>query len=107
METILQMSSLPGLLLLVATGIARPDDLGLRSSSCVARDLAVVTLIEALGEAQRVKPVLLADATMRVVQARKACQSGKSDEALAIYDLIATELQLSSENQEGSLRTNP
>jgi hypothetical protein len=97
METILQMSSLPGLLLLVASGMARPDDIALRSTSCVARDLAVVTLIEALGEARSVKPVLLADATMRVLQARNACQNGKPAEALAIYDLITLDLKRSNE----------
>src|SRR5688500_5766219 len=82
MDQIAQMSTLPALLLLFASGLARPDDAGLRSNSCVARDLAVVSLIEAEGEAERVRPQLLADATIQVLEARKACQSGRTDEAL-------------------------
>jgi hypothetical protein len=96
MDQIIQMSSLPGLFLLVASGLAWPDDIGLKSHSCVARDLAVVILIEAEGEAERVRPQLLADATFQVLEARKACRSGSTDQALAIYDRV---IELVRDNQ--------
>jgi hypothetical protein len=96
MDQIIQMTSLPGLFLLLASGLARPDDAGLKSNSCVARDLAVVTLIEAQGEAERVRPQALADAVFQVLDARKACQGGNTDEALTIYDRVAAEVTGSS-----------
>ena len=103
MENSLRTYGLAGLFLLLASCLARADDGGLRSTFCVARDLAVVSLIEAEGEAQSVRPQLLFEATIEVMQARKACQSGKPDLAMTIYDLVATELLL-NETTEASAK---
>jgi hypothetical protein len=89
MNDVLRLLRLPHLLLLVTSSIASAQDGDLRSTSCVARDLAMVILIEARGEMQNVRPEALADATMQLIEARKACQIGRNAEALAVYDRIA------------------
>lgn len=90
-----QITGLPGLLLVLATGLAEPGDTG-RSNSCVARDLAVVTLIEAKGESESSDPLVLSNAFVRVLDARKECEKGKADQALAIYDRIVIDVTRSA-----------
>ncbi len=57
-------------------------------TQCAARDLRIVISIEAHGEAQDVPGDKLADAFFTLINARKACAAGRSDEALATYDSI-------------------
>jgi hypothetical protein len=59
------------------------------SLACASRDLQVVMLIEAHGQAQTVTPQKLADAFFTVMQARVACGEGRVREAIALYDGIA------------------
>jgi hypothetical protein len=56
---------------------------------CAARDLKIVMLIEAHGEAQDVRADDLREAFFTMAKARAACAAGRTDEALAIYDGIA------------------
>jgi hypothetical protein len=55
---------------------------------CAMRDLALVTAIEAHGEAQDVPADKLGNAFFTVMSARAACAAGRVAEALAIYDSI-------------------
>lgn len=59
-----------------------------RRAQCAARDLRLVTAIETHGEAQDVSGEVLSAAFSTVMQARAACDAGRIDEALAIYDGI-------------------
>src|SRR5262245_15198143 len=56
---------------------------------CAARDLRIVLLIEAHGEAQDVSADELRQAFFTMAKARAACAAGRTDEALAIYDGIS------------------
>jgi hypothetical protein len=59
------------------------------SLACARRDLQLVTMIEAHGQAQTVAPQSLADAFFTVMRARVACDQGRISEAIALYDGIA------------------
>jgi hypothetical protein len=59
------------------------------SLACARRDLQVVMLIEAHGQAHTAAPQKLADAFLTVMRARVACQEGRVGEAIALYDGIA------------------
>jgi hypothetical protein len=61
-------------------------------TQCALRDLQLVTSIEARGEAQDVPGGKLAAAFFAVVEARRACDAGRIDEALAVYDGIVIAL---------------
>jgi hypothetical protein len=56
---------------------------------CVQRDLDLVTLIEASGNANSVPGQILAEAMLAVMEARKPCFTGRVDDSLAQYDRIA------------------
>jgi hypothetical protein len=59
--------------------------------ACAARDLKVVTLIEAGGELDPASPVL-AKAGLTQLQARLTCGAGREREGLALYDEILRDL---------------
>ena len=61
-------------------------------TQCALRDLQLVTSIEARGEAQDVPGEKLAVAFFAVVEARRAWDAGRIDEALAVYDGIVIAL---------------
>ena len=63
----------------------RPDTF---TPACADRDLKVITLIEAHGEARDVAPAALGAAGLAHLQARSSCLSGDEAAALAIYDSI-------------------
>ena len=62
--------------------------------ACAQRDLKVVALIEAGGEAGESSAVL-AKAGLTQLQARVACLSGREREALVLYDEILGDLSRS------------
>lgn len=55
---------------------------------CAARDLDVITLIEQHGMAEDVAPDRLAHAAMAMFAARQACEVGRTEKAVALYDGI-------------------
>ena len=55
---------------------------------CAAADLKLTTLIEAHGEAQDVAPETLAHAFLAVLEARKACNEGRVEAAIKLYESI-------------------
>jgi hypothetical protein len=59
---------------------------------CAKRDLQTVMLIEEHGQRQDVSAERLATATFVMQSAREACSAGRTDIALAIYDLIDPEI---------------
>lgn len=59
---------------------------------CAAPDLAAWTLIEQHGDARSLPSQALADAFFAITEARRACRAGRSDEALAIYARVTTQL---------------
>jgi hypothetical protein len=59
---------------------------------CAARDLDVITLIEQHGTAEDVAPERLAKAAMAVFAAREACEAGRTEKAVALYDDITGSL---------------
>jgi hypothetical protein len=61
---------------------------------CATRDLQIVALIEEHGQRQDVSAERLAIATFVMQIARKACSAGRTEVALAIYDLIHSEIIL-------------
>lgn len=58
------------------------------SPICAAADLRFVTLIEAHGEAQDVAAEILAQAFFTVMEARKACNQGRIESAIKLYESI-------------------
>ena len=55
---------------------------------CSEVDLRFTTRIEAHGEAQDVAPETLAQAFFTVLEARKACNQGRFETAMKLYDSI-------------------
>ena len=53
---------------------------------CSDADLRLTTRIEAHGEAQDVRPEVLAQAFFTVLEARRACNSGQIETAMRLYD---------------------
>jgi hypothetical protein len=58
------------------------------SPICAAADLRFMTLIEAHGEAQDVAAETLAQAFFTVMEARKACNQGRVEAAIKLYEGI-------------------
>jgi hypothetical protein len=58
------------------------------SPICAAADLRFVTLIEAHGEAQDVAAEILAQAFFTVMEARRACNQGRIESAIKLYESI-------------------
>jgi hypothetical protein len=56
---------------------------------CAELDLAAISDIETAAHAQQISGEKLAGAFFSVMKARKACEEGRHDEAIAIYDSIA------------------
>lgn len=65
---------------------------GALPQSCASRDLAIFSLIEKLGEAQNRQSSVLGDAFIDVLDARRTCREGGTDQALAIYNRIGAQL---------------
>ncbi|WP_315838381.1 hypothetical protein [Bradyrhizobium prioriisuperbiae] len=59
---------------------------------CAARDLRLVTAIEAHGEAQDIPGETLYATFAALIRARAACEAGRADEALALYDRLTLSL---------------
>lgn len=55
---------------------------------CGMREIAVITLIEDLGEAGSLPADQLHDAAQTQLRARSACYAGRIEEALALYDSV-------------------
>jgi hypothetical protein len=55
---------------------------------CASADLKLTMLIEAHGEAQDVAPETLAHAFLAVLEARKACNEGRVEAAIKLYESI-------------------
>jgi len=55
---------------------------------CALKEIAVITLIEDHGEAEDLPADRVADAGLRLLEARLACYDGRVREALALYDSI-------------------
>ena len=60
------------------------------SLACAKRDLELVALIEMQGDTQAVAAATLANAYQDVIRARDACDGGRVEEGLAIYDQTFT-----------------
>jgi pentatricopeptide repeat protein len=71
-------------------GLVLADEVGPIAASCAQRDLQATTTIEAHGAVQDVAARGLYGAAVARQLARSACREGRSDEALALYDLIMT-----------------
>ena len=53
--------------------------------ACATQDLAAWTLVELRGEAQSLPSQVVADAFFEIMDARRSCRAGRSEEALATY----------------------
>jgi hypothetical protein len=60
------------------------------SLACAKRDLELVALIEAQGDSQEVGTATLSSAYLDVIRARDACEDGRVEEGLAIYNKTFT-----------------
>jgi hypothetical protein len=81
--------AIPAACLWAVVGTAMtPDTASAYTEACAKRDLQLVILIEARGNAQDVAPERLANAVRIMTWARAACAQGQEREALAIYDSI-------------------
>ncbi len=58
------------------------------AGECSQKDIAVITLIEAHGEAGDVPAERLGNATLTMLDARSACSQGRVGEAIALYQSI-------------------
>lgn len=57
-------------------------------TACALREIPVITAIEDHGSVQDVAADRLADATFRMLSARRACYEGRVEAALRLYDEI-------------------
>lgn len=60
--------------------------------ACVSPDRASWALIERHGEAQSLPQPAVAAAFFEIMDARRACRAGRSEEALAVYARVAARL---------------
>jgi hypothetical protein len=58
------------------------------AAECARKDVAVITLIEAHGDAGGVPAQRLGNAALTVLDARSACSAGRVGEAIALYQSI-------------------
>ena len=70
----------------VAAGAVTAQEPAPVSPLCADADVRLVTLIEAHGNAQDMPAEILARAFFTVMKARKACNHGEVEAALALYD---------------------
>jgi len=73
---------------LAAVGGLPQDTRVVFSPLCAAKDLSLVTAIEAHGEAQDVASERLVAAAFAMLEARAACRDGRVAEGLAIYEQV-------------------
>ena len=73
-----------------AASAAEPTAKG--AALCAARELVLTTLVEAHGTVPNAASVKLAEVAIPLMQARTACENGRSPEALAFYDRLIAEL---------------
>ena len=73
----LLMQNPPGLSTALAAGTA--------AEVCAPHDLIVFSLIEQHGKDQSLAAEIVADAAMKLLDARVACRDGRAAEAIAIY----------------------
>lgn len=71
-----------------AGGATAAESRTLLSPVCAAVDLRFMTLIEAHGEAQDVAAETLAQAFLVVLEARKACNEGRVEAGIKLYESI-------------------
>jgi hypothetical protein len=93
------------LISVVPAGAVADSADGALPRSCAVRDLAVFTLIEKHGEAESLKPQVLADAFFEVLAARRACRDGRTSDALGIYDRVGA--KLTGGGNKAMLHTDP
>jgi len=63
------------------------------SAACAERELLLATLVEAHGEVPNAASVKLTKASGTIMQARAACDDGRVNEAVALYDRLIAELE--------------
>ena len=80
----LLMQNPPGLSTALAAGTA--------AEVCAPHDLIVFSLIEQHGKDQSLAAEIVADAAMKLLDARVACRDGREAEAMAIYADLSTRL---------------
>ncbi|MCZ0737748.1 hypothetical protein [Phreatobacter sp. AB_2022a] len=78
--------------LIASISIVHASEGNVSAQACAARDLKVVTLIEQRGEAHSLPAEELADAFFKTMDARRACNDGRFEEALAIYSRVIARL---------------
>lgn len=78
-------------LLMLSPAGSLPAPAGDATGACASHDLLVFGLIERHGEDQSLPAQVVADAAMKLLDARVACRDGREPEAIAIYtDLNAS-----------------
>jgi hypothetical protein len=65
-----------------------------RKTICAEREMLLATLIEAHGEIPNSASAKLAAASMDIMQARTACDEGRADDAVALYDRLIAQIGL-------------
>ena len=80
--------------LLLSNGTSYAGDSATFSVQCARREVQVITLIEDHGEKQDVSSNKLAEAGLRMLDARTICYEGRVSEAVALYDSIVTDIFL-------------
>ena len=81
------------ILLLRSAGLSRARAAeSIVSTPCAASDLRLVTAIEAHGEAQDLPGATLYAAFSAMMRARAACEAGRIEEGLALYDRLTLSL---------------
>lgn len=65
---------------------------GTAAEACAPHDLAVFSLIEQHGEDRSLAAEIVADAAMKLIDARVACRDGRKAEAIAIYTDLSARL---------------
>lgn len=76
-----------GASLAMATGAMAQNQTGF-ARECAMREIAVITLIEDLGEVGSLPADQLNGAALTHLRARSVCYAGRIEEALALYDSV-------------------
>jgi hypothetical protein len=91
------------ILLLLPTAPATSGEPAAGAALCAEREALLHTLLEAHGQIPNAASALLAESSTAIAQARAACDDGRGEAALAIYDRIIAKLAFPDDRETTSV----
>jgi len=86
-------------LLVLPIATATSGDHAAGAALCAEREVLLQTLVEAHGQIPNAASALLAESSVAIAQARSACDDGRVEAALAVYDRLIARLTSPDERE--------